>query len=107
MSVPLQVYITQGNTQDLKLIGLQDIDTLVFWNAATASASLYDRWGNPTVLTGIMLTYIPGSLGQYVGTFTVGYDLPVGSGYTLKLDAAEGGAAFHLELFAEVIVRSS
>lgn len=107
MPVPSKVIFTQGNTQDIKLIGLQDKDTLLFLNAAVASGSLVDQLGNPTEIYGVPLIYQPGSLGVYVGTFTTDFAMPVGSGYTLLIDATQGGAKFHLELPAEVQIRSS
>lgn len=105
MAVPAQVSITQGNTQDIKVYGLQDIDTLQFWNAASASANLIDQSGNPTMVQGVILNYVADSLGNYSGEITTDYTLLVGGGYTLIIDASEGGAVFHIEIPARVIVR--
>lgn len=105
MTVPSLVTITQNNTQDIKIYGLQDADTLVFWNAAVASASLIDPFGNATIITGLPLIYTGDSLGDYVGVVTTDGSLAVGTGYRLVLDAYQGGSRFHQELPAQVVVR--
>lgn len=107
MAVQSPAQITQGNTQDINLYGLQDIDTLIFWDAAVATANLYDQNGNLTMVQNVTLTYLAGTLGNYQGTITTDFSMCVGGGYTLKIDAAQGGAILHLELPAVVIVRTS
>lgn len=108
MSVPLKVYFTQGNTQDINLYGLQDIDTLVFWSIPSASGNLYDSNGNLTMVQNVALAYM-GSLGNYRGIVTTDFSMSVGGGYTLKIDAVDANqspvAKFHIELPAEVIIR--
>ena len=110
MSVPLKVYFTQGNTQDINVYGLQDIDTLVFWSIPSASGNLYDPNGNLTMVQNVSLAYL-GSLGNYRGIVTTDFSMPIGSGYTLKIDAEDTNqtpvAKFHMELPAEVIIRTS
>jgi hypothetical protein len=66
MAVARPVIFTQGNTQDIKLYNLQDVDTMQFWNAATASAVLVDQNGNPTMVNNVTLNYQIGSNGNYL-----------------------------------------
>lgn len=110
MAVPLKVYFTQGNTQDINLFGLQDIDTLVFWSVPAASGNLYDPNGNLTMIQGVTLSYL-GQMGNYRGVVTTDFSMPVANGYTLKIDAEDVNqdpvAKFHMEIPAEVIIRSS
>lgn len=107
MPARAKVQFTQDNTQDIKLFNLQDIVTGQYWDAATASATLYDENGNATEVSSVTLNYVTASAGNYVGTVTTTFAMPVGGGYTLKIDATQGGNKFHLELPAEVIQRTS
>jgi hypothetical protein len=107
MSIPQKVTIWLSNTQDLKLFGLQDIDTLLFWDAAVVSGTLIDENGNVTMIQNVPLAYVPGTNGNYVGVVTTDDSLVVGGGYRLVLDAVQGAARYHLELPAEVKVRAS
>ena len=106
MAVPSQVVFTQGNTQDIRIYGLQDIRTGLFWNAATASGALFDQNGNATEVL-VALTYQTSSTGNYFGSVTTDFNLDIGGGYVLKLDATQGGSKFHMELPARVIARVS
>lgn len=107
---PQQVFypIYQGNTQDMKLFGLQDIDTGTFWNAAVATGTLYDANGNAVSgCTGVSLIYQNGTNGNYVGTFgDANFMPPLGTEYTLQLDADQGAAHFRVRLPARVLERT-
>ena len=106
MAVASKVYITQNNTQDIKLFGLMDQDSGLFWTAATATANLYDQNGNLVQeVSNVPLNYIPNSLGNYLGTVTTDDSIAVGGGYRLVIEAAQGGSLYHIEVPCEVIVR--
>lgn len=108
MSIQNPIIITQGNTQDIKVYNLQDIDSGQFWNAATAQATLMDEYGNvvPSI-DNVTLNYVAGSNGNYSGSVTTDFSMPIGGGYTLIIDATQNGARFHLELPAQVVARTS
>jgi len=107
MAIQKPVVITQGNTQDLRIYNLQDTVTLVFWNTASASANMYDQYGNLTEVQGVVLGYDGGGTGNYVGTVTTTFVMAIGGGYIMKIDAVQSGARFHMELPAVVIARTS
>ena len=107
MTVPAQILISQGNTQTIYVYGLLDNVTLAYWDAATASASLFDQNGNPTEVVGVSLGYQAGSNGNYVGTVTTTFAMAIGSGYIFKISATQGGKNFYIELPAQVIARTS
>lgn len=107
MAIQRPVIFTQDNTQDIKVFNLQDIDSGQFWNVATATATLWDENGNKTMVQNVLLAYIPGSSGNYSGTVTTDFSMPIGGGYTLIIDATQNAAKFHLELPAEVVARTS
>lgn len=104
MVIPLKVIFVQGNTQDVNLDGLQDIDTLVFWTAATATGQLVDQNGT-VVIQPFILNNTGSGTGSYLGTITTDFSVSVGEGYVLVLDAQQSGVVFHLELPAAMTIR--
>lgn len=87
--------------------GLRDTSTPGgYLNAATVKATLYDPDGAPiSGATDIDCNYVSASNGDYEGTIQSTASLTNEPGYTLVIDASEGGAVGHWELEAEVIVR--
>lgn len=98
----------QDNTQLVQLLGLQDEISGAFQNAATMSATLLDQNGNevPNCID-IAMSYVAGSNGNYQGIVSAAFEPPVGGGYVLVIDADSNGAHLHVELQAQVQVRTS
>lgn len=98
----------RGNTQVLQVSGVQDQISGLFQNSATVTATLNDANGNPVSgMSGLSLTYVPGSNGQYQATVSSTFNPAAGDMYTLILDVASGGSAMHIELPSSVQVRRS
>lgn len=107
MATQSPIVFTQGNTQDIRLFNVQDVDSGQFWTAAVAAATLYDQNGNATMVQDVSLLYQAGTNGNYIGTVTTDFSMPIGGGYTLQIDASQNGASLHLELPAIVKARTS
>lgn len=100
--------MVQGNTQTTTLTGLQDNTTGLFQNTWTNIVmTLIDDEGNPVVgCVQIPMNYIPGSNGNYQGTFgNASFYPPVGTGYTLLIDGSNSGSFLHIETLVEVKAR--
>lgn len=104
-----KIIFYQGNTQDIKAYGIQDVDTGLFWNAASILASLVDDQGNPIAeCTNVVLLYQSGTNGNYVGTFgDANFQPGIGTGYSLIIDGDQGSAHIHLEIPVEIRLRQS
>ena len=104
LATPSKIVINPGNTQVLRIFGLQDNVTGNFLNAATIEASLQDDQGNTIIgFDEIPFTYVPASNGDYDGVFGDQNFIPdIGTGYTLIIDGNQGGSYIHLELLVEI-----
>ena len=99
----------QGNTQDIKAFGIKDVDTGLFWNSASITATLIDDLGNQVAeCINVPLIYQSGSNGDYSGTFgDANFQPAVGTGYSLIIDGDQGPAHIHLEIPIEIRTRQS
>ena len=99
----------QSNTQDIKIFGVIDNDTGLYWNSASIAATMLDLDGNPIPeCTAVVLTYQTATNGDYVGTFGDNNFTPaIGTGYTLVIDGDQGPAHLHLEIPVEIKARQS
>lgn len=95
------------------MIGLASVDTLTgvtayFDAGATVTATLYDIMGNEVPgCTGITLSYIPGSFGNFQGlVLGSAFNPPIGSGYKLIINAQEGQVPGKWTLLVEVKERN-
>jgi hypothetical protein len=90
--LPIILYLYPMNTQVINVTGLQDQVSGNYLDAATVSATLYDRLGNPdSVLTDITLVYLAGTQGNYQGTVPFAFNAADGGGYNLVITADQGG----------------
>ena len=106
MSAPGRLTISKANDQTLKIVGLQNADTLDYFNASTVTATLYDSAGSAvTGLTSVSFSYVSGSNGNYTGSVSESFDPSIGTDYTLKIDASEGSTVGHWEIPVSVRVR--
>lgn len=106
--MPKTKILYQDNTQLITLVGLQDEISGSFLNAATMTVTLLDQNGQQVPnLIGITMSYVADSNGNYQGIVDAAFDPPIGGGYVLVIDADTGGAHLHVELQAEVQVRTS
>lgn len=109
MVVPTKVFLKPQNDQTVTIDRLKDSVTGDFLNAAVVTATLIDHRGNSVVgAIAITLALVSGNTtGKYRGQVEETFDPPIGSGYTLEIDASEGGVVGHWEIPAEVIARIS
>ena len=109
MVVPTKVFLKPQNDQVITVDRLKDSVTGAFLNAATVTATLKDHRGNSVAgAIAIVLSLVGGSTtGKYRGQVEETFDPPIGTGYTLEIDAVEGGVVGHWEIPAEVIARIS
>ena len=90
--LPTIIYLYPSNTQLISITGLQDQVTGNYLDAATISATLYDRLGNADgVLNGVTCTYQAGTQGNYQGVVPNSFNAAVGGGYMLVIVAAQAG----------------
>jgi hypothetical protein len=105
-AVPAKLILFQNNTQVVQLFGLRDTSGN-FLNAGTLQATLHDQSGNNVPgLVNITLTNVASSNGDYTGTVGAAFSPSVGTEYTMVIDGDASGAHIHLELPAEVRVRT-
>jgi len=98
--------MTQDNTQTIKLFGLHDADTGVFWTLGVLSATLVDQNGtNVPGCIGIAMLYQSASNGDYFGTVESDFAPAIGDGYVLIVDGDQGAVHLHLEIPTEVQAR--
>jgi hypothetical protein len=96
----------KSNDQVIEVFGLKNVLTGAFLNAATVTATLKNRSGqNVAGLTDLPLNYVAGSNGDYRGQVEETFNPPQRDGYTLIIDAAEGGLVGHWEFPARVEAR--
>jgi hypothetical protein len=109
MAIPSLVTLYKLNDQYVEIDGLAEALTGTVQNNATVSASLVDALGaNVNGATNINLTFVASSNGKYRGLVANTFDPPVGVGYTLKLNVTTaGGLKMHMEIAAEVAIRTS
>lgn len=111
LATSAKLRLTQANTQQILVNGLQDQVGIVngtFLSDGVFLATLLDE--NRTVVAqcqNIALEYVPGSNGDYVGIIEVPFTPAVGTEYTMIVDGdADGGSShLHLELPTEIKVR--
>jgi hypothetical protein len=105
---PQKQIIYPGNTNLINVTDLYDSNTGQFLNAATLSATLYDDQGNVVAgCDGVVLTYVPGSNGQYKGTFGDNtFNPPPGTGYLLVISGSEAGGYVEIQITIEVKPRT-
>ncbi len=107
MPVPSVIYVNPLNTQAVLVNFLKDLLSGDFLDAAVVTATLVDQYRNPDpVFNEITLNYTAGSTGNYVGVVPAAFNPKLGSGYTLILDAAQGGVENHWEIPVTVKVRT-
>jgi len=100
--------IYQDNTQEIKIFGLHDGDTGVFWITAVVNATLVDQNGTQVPgCIGISLVYQPTSNGNYFGVVGADFAPAIGDGYVLVVDGDQGAVHLHLEIPVEVQARRS
>lgn len=106
-AVPAKLVLYQDNTQQIRVFGLQDQTTGSFITTATMTATLIDKDRNQVAgLIAIPLTFQPGSNGNYFGLVGPDFSPTVGTDYTLVLEGDNGGSHLHIEILAEVAVRT-
>lgn len=109
LATPSKIVINPGNTQVLRIFGLQDSISGNFLNAAVIEGSLQDDQGN--VIPGcdqISFTYVPASNGDYDAVFGDATFMPgIGTGYTLIIDGSQNNNFIHLELLVEIQPRQN
>lgn len=99
-----------GNTQIIQLIGLQDLVSGSYLNAATITATLVDDNGNvvSSELNQVNFTYVTASNGNYNCVFgDPNFQPAVGTSYQLIIDGNQGSSYLHLELLVEMVARQS
>jgi hypothetical protein len=105
--LPTIIFLYPGNTQLINITGLQDQASGLYLDAATISATLYDRLGNQDgVLNNISLGYLPGTNGNYQGTVPAGFNATIGTGYSLVITAAQSGIQSKWTIPAQVKARA-
>lgn len=108
-AVPAKVLVSDQNDQIIEIDGLKNALTDAYMNDATVIASLFDSFGNPVAgATALSLNPVSASgTGVYRGILPATVNVPVGTGYVLKLDIQDSSQTYkaHLEISAEVITR--
>jgi hypothetical protein len=104
LATPSKIIISPGNTQVLRIFGLQDNVTGSFLNAASIVGTLQDDQGNVVIgFDEIAFTNVPSSNGDYDAIFGDSTFIPeIGTGYTLIIDGNQSGSYIHLELLVEI-----
>jgi hypothetical protein len=106
--IPGVVYLYPLNTQLVQIFGLQDRLSGDFLNGAVVTATLLDFRGNTDpVLTGIPLTYLPATNGNYEGVVPDTFNALIGSGYILQIMAGESGVQGLWSIPAQVKLRNA
>lgn len=81
-----------GSDHFIRLTGLQAMLTGAYQNAATVTASIYDRTGALVEgLESITLNYIALSNGEYRGAIPDNSPAPAGASYSIRLVAEQAG----------------
>lgn len=94
------------NSQDMKVEGVQDIDTGSFWNVPTLTGNLFDQYGN-LVLGPVVMSYIPSSNGDYSGVCgDANFNPPPGKSYVMTVEGDNAGIHLFIDLLAEVAPRT-
>ena len=107
-AIPSVVIMYQDNTQTISVNGLQPASGGTFENSATISGTMVDQYSNPVPgCTNVLLPYVPGSNGLYVGSVGPSFSPAVGGGYRLIIDGDTSYAHLHLEIPVEIQPRSS
>lgn len=98
----------KGNSMLLGALGLQNKQDSAFFNAATVAADLVAR-GETSVITnsGISLTYVAASDGDYYGTYPITVSVTEGQRLTARITAIESGVTGYWELDLVVRLRQS
>jgi hypothetical protein len=104
MAVPKVLILYKDNDQIVQLTGLRNAKTLAYLNTATVTLSLKDSKG-ATVFADTPLDYEAGSNGNYSATIQESFDPTAGNRYLSIIDAVQGGATLHLEVWTKVAVR--
>jgi hypothetical protein len=100
--VPTRLILFKANDQVIEVKGLKNNVSGAFLNAATVTATLKDPAGaNVTGLTAIPLAYVAASSGDYRGQVEETFNPAQKDGYTLHIDASEGGLVLHVEIRRE------
>jgi hypothetical protein len=101
------MYLYPLNTQVLNVVGLQDITTGLFLNAATVVATLFDEHGNADpIINNLAMGYIPASNGQYQGTVPDTFNAKLGGGYNMVITALQAGIQAQFTIPAQVRLRT-
>lgn len=106
-ATPSKFVMWQGNTQVIQLVGLQDYLTQNYMNSAVVTGTLQDDQGNNIVeCVEVAFAYVVGSNGNYNGVFgDENFIPPIGTGYTLLIDAVENNSYGHWEFLVEILAR--
>jgi hypothetical protein len=109
MAVPSKITLYQLNDQYLEIDGLADGLTTTVINTAVVTATLKDSTGaSVSGLTNLSLTYVASSSGVYRGLIEDTFNPAIGGGYTLYIDAVDGGVnKGHWEIPVVIKVRKS
>lgn len=104
---PTKLFFYPGNTQDIAINGLVDRNGTPL-NSDTVSGTLYDWNGNPVQgCVNVILNYVPGSNGNYLGTFgNASFQPAIGTGYTLVIDGTGPSGDIDFNMIVEIIPRS-
>jgi len=101
-----KLVLYNSNDQVVEVIGLKNNISGAYLNAAVVTATLKDPAGaNVTGLTALPLTYVPASSGDYRGQVEETFNPTMRDGYTLHIDASEGGVVLHMEIPTRVEIR--
>lgn len=106
MAIPSYIILYALNEQYIEIDGLTDALAGTPLNAATVTATLVNTAGTVAdpAISGLALSYIAASNGNYRGTVAATFNPPAGN-YTLKIDAAQGLVVLHLEIPVSVQTR--
>ncbi len=101
-----KLVLYKSNDQEVEVIGLKNNITGAWLNAAVVTATLKDPAGaNVTGLTALPLAYVALSNGDYRGHVEETFNPTAKDGYTLHIDASEGGVVLHLEIPTRIEIR--
>ena len=109
MAFPSKVILYKLNDNFIEIDGLADgLDAANYFNAATITATLKDSAGvNVAGIIALPLTYVSASNGKYRGAVQEAFDPPAGGGYSLIIDASQGGVVGRWAVKTDVKVRTS
>lgn len=106
-ATPSKFYMYPGNTQALTIIGLFDNVGQAYLNAATLEGSLFDQNGN-VVLGPVVMTYVPGSNGDYTGIFGDNtFQPPIGTLYNFVVTGSQVASFIQCEFLVEIRARQA